>query len=51
MRKTLENMNEERKQLIFACAETFILDHCRWLGQKKFIRSRYKSLKFSENNL
>jgi hypothetical protein len=29
MRKTLENMNEERKQLIFACAETFILDHCR----------------------
>jgi len=28
MRKTLENMNEERKQLIFTCAETFILDHC-----------------------
>jgi hypothetical protein len=35
MRKTLENMNEERKQLIFTCAETFILDHCSWLGQKK----------------
>jgi len=28
MRKTLENMNQERKELIFACAENFISDHC-----------------------
>jgi deoxyribodipyrimidine photolyase-related protein len=28
MRKTLENMKPERKELIFACAETFIATHC-----------------------
>ena len=28
MRKTLENMKPERKELIFACAEEFIATHC-----------------------
>ena len=28
MRKTLENMKPERKELIFACAEDFIATHC-----------------------
>jgi len=28
MRKTLENMNDDRKQLIFACADDFISTHC-----------------------
>jgi deoxyribodipyrimidine photolyase-related protein len=30
MRSTLENMNKERKVLIFACAEDFIATHCSY---------------------